>query len=263
MGSRNPELQRLLDNLCSYSPQTRSGGDASSSTAFDYSHNVRSTSQTLSGQSIIPGLGLLPPEPEIPKQVLTPTNQQQSTPKPPIETRNATPTSSARDVPDPSIITTWPAALRHVTKYLAPNEAVQTRIRNLVTSQQKHERSWFEGRQALIAMQASRTKTSAQVAAMLQSMGGASVEAKADARVNEQELENYDRKVYAGLEAMTADFDRQLRSLGLPFYAIKHDLVILEEGTQKEGHLPGRIDRGELRELQKKMLGLLEDLFME
>jgi hypothetical protein len=130
-------------------------------------------------------------------------------------------------------------------------------------SQRKHERSWFEGRQALIAMQASRTKTSAQVAAMLQSMGGASVEAKADAKVNEQELENYDRKVYAGLEAMTADFDRQLRSLGVPFYAIKHDLVILEEGTEKQGHLPGRIDRGELRELQKKMLGLLEDLFVE
>ena len=80
---------------------------------------------------------------------------------------------------------------------------------------------------------------------------------------NERELQAYDKKVYAGLLAMAADFDRQLRGLGVPFYSIKHELVILEEGKEKAGAIRGRLDRGELRELQKRMLQHLEDLFGE
>ena len=111
-------------------------------------------------------------------------------------------------------------------------------------------------------MQSSRSSTSAQVSALLNSIGGKSVEAKAnDSTSNEKELEAYDKKVYAGLMAMAADFDRQLRGLGVPFYAIKHELVILEEGKELAGSMKGRIDKGELRELQKRILVLLEDLF--
>jgi hypothetical protein len=61
---------------------------------------------------------------------------------------------------------------------------------------------------------------------------------------------------------LATDIDRELRSMGVPFYAIKHELVILgEENTGRA--LPGRLDKGELRELQKRMLQLLEDLFKE
>lgn len=87
--------------------------------------------------------------------------------------------------------------------------------------------------------------------------------ASSDPRADQAELEAYDKKVYAGLLAMAADFDRQLRSIGVPFYAIKHDLVVLEEGPEKAGATKGRIDRGELRELQQKMLQTLEDLFAD
>ena len=62
---------------------------------------------------------------------------------------------------------------------------------------------------------------------------------------------------------MQARFDKELRNLGVPFYAIKHDLVILESGKQKPGSVQGRIDTGELRELQKRLLQMLEDLFGE
>ncbi len=90
------------------------------------------------------------------------------------------------------------------------------------------------------------------------------MEARAnDQAANEKELEAYDKKVYAGLMAMAADFDKQLRGLGVPFYAIKHELVILEEGKEKAGAMKGRLDKGELRDLQKRMLQLLEDLFGE
>ena len=167
-------------------------------------------------------------------------------------------------IPDASTITTWPAALKHVTKHLATDETFASRVRHLIATQHKHETQWYDGRAALVSVQASRSSTSAQVSALLHSIGGKSVEAKAkDVSSNEKEIEAYDKKVYAGLLAMTADFDRQLRGLGVPFYAIKHEMVILEDGKEKAGAPKGRVDRGELRDLQKRMLVLLEDLLGE
>ncbi len=128
-------------------------------------------------------------------------------------------------------------------------------------------------------MQASRNSTSLRVSALLSSIGGkttlnhakpspnpsssSSKDETSEIEKNAQELRDYDRKVYAGLVAMTADFDRQLKALNVPFYAIRHDLVVLEEGKEKVGPSVkvGRIDRGELRELQRRVLELLEDLF--
>ncbi|RMD41199.1 hypothetical protein DV735_g3934, partial [Chaetothyriales sp. CBS 134920] len=62
---------------------------------------------------------------------------------------------------------------------------------------------------------------------------------------NRAELAAYDAKVHRGLVAMQADFTRQLRNLGVPLFAI----------SQK------KLDKGELKELQQRMLALLEDLF--
>ena len=87
--------------------------------------------------------------------------------------------------------------------------------------------------------------------------------APSDPKANQAELEVYDKKVYTGLVAMASDFDRQMRAIGVPFYAIKHDLVILEQGPEKAGAAKGRVDKGELRELQKRMLQTLEDLFSD
>lgn len=98
----------------------------------------------------------------------------------------------------------------------------------------------------------------------MKSLGGKDVPvAPSDPKANQAELDAYDAKVYTGLMAMAADFDRQLRALGVPFYAIKHDLVILEDGPEKTGVTTGRIDKGELKDLQKRMLQTLEDLFTD
>ena len=133
------------------------------------------------------------------------------------------------------MITTWPAAIKHVAKHLAPNEIIANRIRHLISSQHSHEQQWYDGRTALIAVQSSRSSTSAQVSALLHSISGRSIEAQAnDKSANEKELEAYDKKVYAGLTAMAADFDRQLRGIGVPFYSIKHELVHSGRG-QGEG----------------------------
>ena len=147
---------------------------------------------------------------------------------------------------------------------MVPDEKVAARIKHLITEQHKHERQWWDGREAIVTRQQGRSGASQQVAHLLKSLGGKAVDlAPIDPKADQKELEAYDKKVYAGLLAMAADFDRQLRNLGVPFYAIKHDLVVLENGPEKLDTAKGRLDRGELRELQKQMLQTLEDLFTD
>ncbi|RMZ84883.1 hypothetical protein DV738_g451, partial [Chaetothyriales sp. CBS 135597] len=184
-----------------------------------------------------PGLALtLAPAPAAPAPAATPTPtavpQSLAATKPQPLTPTASATKPPPTIPDPSRITTYPAALKHVTKHLATSETASTRIRHLISTQHQHERQWHAGREALLALQASRPSTSAQVSALLRSLA---------------ELAAYDAKVHRGLVAMQADFARQLRNLGVPLFAISHDLK--------------KLDKGELRELQKRMLALLEDLF--
>lgn len=59
-------------------------------------------------------------------------------------------------VPSSSTITTWPPALRYVTKFIATNEAAMHRIRHLIQTQHEHERQWWDGRVSLVTQQADR-----------------------------------------------------------------------------------------------------------
>lgn len=262
-GQRNPELQRVLAALRGYSSSPLSDGSENRTSHNLSSLDPRKTSQS----SSIPGLGLLAPTSSYEKPITPPPVLRQQTPLQADRlsaTRAAEPRSSSSTptVPDASTITTWPAALKHVTRHLVPNEQVAARIKHLISEQHKHERQWWAGREAIVARHEGRSGASQQVAALLKSLGGRDVPvAPSDPSANQAELEAYDKKVYAGLTAMAADFDRQLRGLGVPFYAIKHDLVVLENGPEKGGATKGRVDKGELRELQKRMLQTLEDLF--
>ncbi|EXJ58075.1 hypothetical protein A1O7_05499 [Cladophialophora yegresii CBS 114405] len=185
----------------------------------------------------------------------------------PLRSKTSTP---KYDTPDASSITTWPAALKHVTRHLVPNEKVANRVKHLIREQHKHEEEWWAGREAIVERQQGRPGTSQQVSAILKSLGAnvpvvtkePSLPDAAQRKANEAELRAYDEKVYKALCAMTADFDRQLREMGVPFYAIKHELVIMKDGPEENpGQHKGKIDRGELRELQKRMCQTLEDLF--
>lgn len=68
----------------------------------------------------------------------------------------AAPIPLAKPTVDPRTITTYPAALRHITQTVAQNEASMARIRKLIASQHQHERQWWEGRVQLIKQQAER-----------------------------------------------------------------------------------------------------------
>lgn len=56
----------------------------------------------------------------------------------------------------PSVITAWPTALKYVMKTVAQNETLQYRIRRLIASQHEHEKTWWQGRQRLLAKQKAR-----------------------------------------------------------------------------------------------------------
>lgn len=261
-GQRNPELQKVLAALNSYAPPSSNLPESSAfhRPQYQYPHEH-------SHSSILPGLDLLA-TPDTQERPITPPSVTRQQPRTSPEINQLTrpedvrATSSTPTVPDATAITTWPAALKHVTRHLVPNEQASRRIKHLISEQHKHERQWWAGREAIVARQQGRSGTSQQVAALLKSLGGKEVAATpSDPAANQAELDAYDKKVYAGLTAMASDFDRQLRAIGVPFYAIKHDLVILEAGPAKSGAPKGRIDRGELRELQQRMLQTLEDLF--
>ena len=271
--STSPELQRLLATLNGYAASAHSdvvnpehGGHFSGVNT----HNHKGTTQPYG----IPGLGFLPPQPapatpESPtRPVQTSATSQSNKAADTQFLRSNTPSitprlnSPAPIVPDASTITTWPAALKHVTKHLASDDKISSRIQHLISEQHKHEHQWWQGREALAALHKSRSGTSAQVSALLRSLGGKdTISAPNDPTANQAELDAYDAKVYKSLVNMTADFDRQLRAMGVPFFAIKHDLVILEPGKEKFNAVKGRLDKGELRELQRRMLQHLEDLF--
>ena len=289
-GQRNPEIQRVLAALNSFSQQQQQQqqDESSSSTYINISSNnqapfeVNSTSITTSG---IPGLGLLPqsatyhspgPSPAInQKQSYDPRQIQHwsrmSTPQPPADALRSKTSTPKYDVPDASAITTWPGALKHVTRYLAPNVRISDKIKHLINEQHKHEREWWAGREAIVARHQGTSGSSEQVSAILRSLGAKVAQQSASLpreqtpeqkRMNQDELKKYDEKVYKALCAMTADFDRQLREMGVPFFAIKYELVVLKDGPER---IPGehkvKLDKGELRELQKRMCQTLEDLF--
>jgi hypothetical protein len=229
----NPALQAILDSL-----------NESSSRPSEASSINNETCPS------IPGLGFLPDA-----ETSVPPAPKPRMPEP--KSRTVTP------VPNVSSITTWPAAMKHITKYIASNEIIGAKIRQLITDQHKHETQWWAGREAIIKRHKSRGRNQQQASDLLKAIGGfrATLRPINDS-TEKAEVESYDKKVYGELIKMTASYDKQLRSMGIPFYAIKHELVILEQGHEKASS-EGRIDRGELRELQKRMLRHLEDLFLE
>jgi len=81
------------------------------------------------------------------------------------------------------------------------------------------------------------------------------------------ELQTFDMKVYRAQTQMMKEFSSKLKSLGVPFFGTKVELVNLakKDGTDedrskepKDGK--GMIDELELLKFQKKMITLLEDL---
>lgn len=78
-----------------------------------------------------------------------------------------------------------------------------------------------------------------------------------------KELETFDLKVYRAQMEMNREMSNRLRSLGVPFFGTRSDLVrpagkeVTADDT-KDGKV--MIDEVDLVKLQRKMLAILEDL---
>ncbi|KAK5094850.1 hypothetical protein LTS08_008469 [Lithohypha guttulata] len=274
MNFRNPDLQRLLASLqgqAAHSTHGERNQSQAQSAAIAHNAGVSTLPNT-----DIPGLGGLPHgsvnnhsvQPlwtTTPSDTPDPRSRQQKLQLPRQYTdlsRSVTPTNPA--IPDASSITTWPAAVKHVTKYIVADEQASSRIKHLVNEQHKHEEQWWRQRQEIVTRHAGRAGNQAIVTDILKELGGlAGPVAKVDEAADKNELETFDKKVYQSLTQMTQDFDRQLKKLGVPFFAIKHDLILLDGGKDGSGSTVGKLDKGELRELQKRMLQILEDLLID
>ena len=189
--------------------------------------------------------------------------------KPSSQLDRGLPTADPRRRPiapslDPSRITTWPAAQKYVIDNIYRSESLASKIRQLINNQNNQERQWWEERESLIRKHRGRAEKEKQVAAMLQSMGGiaAASPVAPSSGDEDSELRRCDLKTHKATMKLAAEIDRELRSLGVPFYAIKHELVILED-RKDEGTHQGKLDKSELRELQRRMLQLLEELIKD
>ena len=81
------------------------------------------------------------------------------------------------------------------------------------------------------------------------------------------ELQTFDLKVYRAQVQMTKEFSAKLKSLGVPFFGTKNELVRMakKDGSEnKDSQVSiggkGMIEELELIKLQKKMISLLEDM---
>lgn len=157
-----------------------------------------------------------------------------------IKSRSTTP---VQPKVDPRTITTWPAALRHVTKISAINAEFLPRVRSMINNQHDNERQWWEGREALLQQQASRANGRVELDSVLASVG---VQASKDFTTedNETELKRYDVKVHKAQVKMVNVMSEELKGLQVPFFGLK------EQDKQN-------------RDLQRKMLGFLEELCEE
>lgn len=170
---------------------------------------------------------------------------------------------------DASTITTWPAALRHVTRLIAHDARALEHISKLRRSQAEHERQWWAGREALLATQNARGAGRARIEAILKGVGGtvnAAVQGPSPEE-DAEELRRYDAKIYRALLAMDRSMRDELGAIGIPFFCIDEN-CIGPEATAKEDSIgqgasargDGKISSTALREMRLRMIETLEDL---
>ncbi|EZF32295.1 hypothetical protein TMEN_2561 [Trichophyton mentagrophytes] len=240
-----PDLATVLKTLSSFStPQPGQPQAASNSQPTDHPH-LQSAHRT-----------------HIPTHTsLTSSSSRQETGPGPLNKSSAS----------PSVITAWPTALKYVMKTVAQNETVQYRIRRLIASQHEHEKTWWQGRQRLLAKQKARAGNQKKLDEVLRAVGGKVTDKPHESAPEEDELEikRYDDKVYKASVEMSKALHLELKAMGIPFFAIKEELIrpAPPDSSSKPENTDNSTERcitaEEAKALQLRMLDLLQDLCKE
>ncbi|PVH87261.1 hypothetical protein DL98DRAFT_270015 [Cadophora sp. DSE1049] len=188
--------------------------------------------------------------------------------------RSTTPTEPPpqKNVVDPAAITEWSAGLKCVMRTVAKHESILNDIRKMMKNQRDHEEEWWNGRQILIEKQRARKEGQQKLDDVLKAVGGAVTPGFTSNHSDNhaKELETFDMKVYKAQMQMVKEMTAKLRSLGVPFFGTRSDLVRpigkeanASSGTPDRKDEKGLIDEIELVKLQRKMLAILEDLCID
>ena len=99
----------------------------------------------------------------------------------------------------------------------------------------------------MLAERAKRVEGRKAVNDVLRALGGVVAEEDDDARTEEEAFGEFDGKVYKACLEMERDVRRQLKEMGIPGFVVRGELI-------KE------VGRERVKELEGKMMVLLEDL---
>lgn len=86
----------------------------------------------------------------------------------------------------------------------------------------------------------------------------------------ETELAEFDQKIYSAQKAMETAMTAELKSLGVPFFGTKENLVVPDDYDMSEQQTPEDhpkystvITESQLLDLKRKMVKHLEDLYRD
>lgn len=162
---------------------------------------------------------------------------------------------------DPATITEWKHGLRCVNKIATQNPAFVPAVQKLIADQARNVKDWESGRQRLIDEQAVKRENEKTHLAVLSLPGlGEKISPLRTDEVEKEELEMYARKVYRAAQRMVELQSKELKGLGVPFFGLRSEFM-RSEGSYEGEEEQKKVTKGELLELQRKMLNHLMELY--
>lgn len=141
--------------------------------------------------------------------------------------------------------------------------------------QRAHEMRWYAERQSLKQMQANRSASAAKAQSILKSLNSSFQQSASEdgssADIDQaKELADHDMKIYTAQVVMEEAMTTELKGLGVPFFGTNHNLVLPDghsisqaESTESHAKWSQPVTESQLRELQRKMVNHLEDLYRD
>lgn len=164
---------------------------------------------------------------------------------------------------DPATITEWKHGLRCVSKIAAQNPSFVPSVQKLMQDQIRNVRDWEAGRQRLIDDQTAKRENEKTHLSVLSLPGLAgNITPLRTPECEKEELEQYDKKVYRACQRMVDTQTAQLKSLGVPFFGVRPDLMLPDDAEDTvAGQEPRKVTKKEVLELQRRMLNHLMELY--
>jgi hypothetical protein len=165
---------------------------------------------------------------------------------------------------NPATITEWKHGLRCVNKIATQNFAFVPAIQKLIQDQARNVKDWESGRKRLVEEQAVKRENENTHLAVLSLPGmGEKIAPMRTDDVEREELEMYAQKVYRAAQRMVESQSKELKGLGVPFFGLRPECLRAEGSDEGNGgrEEQKKVTKGELLELQRKMLNHLMELY--